>query len=163
VSESLRRTLLIIALVFLVIIAVPLLVPLLIGGVATSWVNNMKFKQRYKAFLKANDEMVFFCYSDLRDRHEWIEAHILKQLDPVLNIIFVEGNVPRSEFDNRCVSYMLDHVKNKGCPNLLRISNGQVFDISLQKDMENVFNDNADPAAYLQSIHQKLKIIRQSA
>ena len=155
-SESLKRTLLISLLILLVIIASPLLFPLIVGGVVASWVNKKKLKQQYKTFLKANDEVVFFCYSDRRNKHAWVEQHILPHLDPNLNVILVQGSDTKSDFDKRCISYMLDNVKNKDCPNLMRISNGKVIDVSLVKDMQRIFDQKLDATLFVEVIHDTL-------
>ena len=160
-AESVKRTCLYIILIVLVIIALPLLFPLLIGGVIASWVNNMQLKQRYRMFLESNDELVFFCYTDRRNKHDWVEQNILPHLDSALNFIFVEENEPKSDFDPRCIAVMLDNVTNGGCPNLMRITNGNVLDISLQHDMQSIQDQKLDSSAFVQLIHARLNDLKQ--
>ena len=156
-AESVKRTCLYIILIVLVIIALPLLFPLLIGGVIASLINNTQLKQRYRMFLEVHDELIFFCYSDRRNKHDWVEQNILPHLDPTLNVIFVEGSVPKSDFDPRCISVMLDNVMNEGCPNLMRITNRKVLDTSLQQEMQSILDQNLDSSAFIQLINTRLK------
>jgi hypothetical protein len=138
--------------VLLVIIALPLLFPLLIGGVIASWANQSKFKQQYKAFLDAYNNMIFFCYSDRRNKHDWVEDNILPHLDPAIGIIFVKGREPFSDFNKRCVSYMLDNIKSSGCPAMMRITDGSVYDTSLEYAIQDVFDGNSDIDAFLNTV-----------
>jgi len=144
----------------LIVIALPLLFPLLIGGVIASRINTSQFKQRYSAFLSECEDMVFFCYTNRKHSQKYIEQHILPQLDPSINVIFLQGREPHSEFDKRCISHMLFLVTNLNFPNLIHISNGQVFDVSLHKDLQNIMDQEHDPASFVQLIQEKGEELR---
>ena len=162
-SESVKRTALFFLLILLVILASPLLFPLLVGGVIATWINKKQFKQRYKLFLDAHDNMVFFCYSDRSNKHDLVEQQILPRLDPSINVIFVQESKPDSDFDTRCISYMLDNVSNNGCPNLMRISNGKVIDIALEKPIREAFSGNSDIESFVKTVHEKVNALAEFA
>ena len=161
-SDNLKRILLF-GLFFIVgIIALPLLFPLLIGGVVSTRINSNQFKKRYASFINSCDDLLFFCYSDRKNRQDYIQKYILTHLDASLNVVYLRGRQPHSEFDDRYIAHMLDNVTNKGCPTLLRITNGRVIDIPLEEE----YLRNADledgPTIFVQYVHTKVDEIRQS-
>ncbi|MDF1515774.1 MAG: hypothetical protein P1S60_18350, partial [Anaerolineae bacterium] len=123
-AENVKRILLYVALFFLVVIALPLLVPLLIGSFIANWLNKRRFQHRFRDFLQAYNGYVFFCYANSGKHHTWVKQHILPLLDPEINVVFVQDRVPVSDFDPRCISYMLDNVTQEGCPAVLLVKNG---------------------------------------
>ena len=103
--------------------------------------------------------MVFFCYSDRFHKQDIIEQHILSTLDPDINIIYIQGREPQSEFDSRCIAHLLDHLPEQGCPNLIRVSNGRIINRNLQKAMKQMLPN--DPVAFAQIIRDKHSEITQ--
>jgi hypothetical protein len=158
--NTVKRILLFILLFVLVVIALPLLFPLVIGGIISTWINTSQFKEQYKAFLKGCDGYVFYCYSDRSQKQVYVQENILPHLDPSLNIIYVQGREPQSDFNQRFISIMLDSLTSKGCPNLIRISDGQVLDVSLHKAWELAIEQENDPAKFVQIIHSKVEELK---
>lgn len=156
-AKPVERSLLFCLLIFLVILALPVLFPLFIGAVIASWIDKNQFKQRYRTFLDAHEGTVFFCYSDRSNKYTWVKQHVIPKIKPDINIIFVEGQEPKSDFDPRCISYILDNVINGGCPNLIHITSGQVIDISLQKKLQEIWDMDRDPSSFIQVIHTELE------
>lgn len=160
--ETWKRILLILLLVVLSIVALPLLFPLLIGGFIASRINTRQFKQQYREFLSGCDNMIFFCYTNRNQVHQVIEEHILPHLSPTINVIFWEGSEPHSDFNTRFISHMLYHIKNAGAPTLIRVTNGQVIDVSLQKDLQLILDQEGDPASFVKVLQDKVEVLQST-
>jgi hypothetical protein len=156
-----KRVLLFILLVLFIIIASPLLFPLLISGVIVTWVKASQIKKQYQAFLSRNNDLVFFCYSDRKRNQVFVQQKILPHLDPAIYTIFIQGNEPQSDFDKRSVARMLDNVKHKSCPMLLHIANGQVFETTLEDDLQQVIDGHIDPTQFAKIVTSKVQTLRQ--
>ncbi len=157
--ETWKRSLLYILLAVLVIIALPLLFPLLIGGFIASRINSRKFKQQYSEFLYACDNVLFFCYTNRNQTQEYIEEKILPLLPSSLNIIYWEGHEVHSDYDPRFVTHMLYHTQNSGFPNLMRVTDGQVVDASLLKDFQLHLDQAGDPASFVEVVAEQVAVL----
>jgi len=144
------------------IIALPLLFPLLIGGFITSRINSRQFTQQYSEFLRDCDNVIFFCYTNRNQTHSYIEENILPHLNPTLNVIYWEGREVHSDFEPRFLTHMLYHLHNTGFPNLMRVTNRQVIDMSLQNDLQLVLDQAGEPASFVKLVHDKVEVLQSA-
>ena len=66
-------------------------------------------------------------------------------LTPDIKVIYLDGKTPKSEYDQGFISKALYSIKDrKGFPYLLKISDGQLIDKSINNDFYNTMNQNKD-------------------
>lgn len=128
----------------LYILFAPLLIlflPFMIYG----YFDNLVFNRRYKAYLQTIDGTNFFCYNNRTNSKDFIEKNILPTLTPDIKVIYLDGKTPKSDYEQSFISKALYSIKDrKGFPYLLKISNGQLIDKSINNDFYNTMNQNKD-------------------
>ena len=66
-------------------------------------------------------------------------------LTPDIKVIYLDGKTPKSDYDQGFISKALYSIKDrKGFPYLLKISDGQLIDKSINNDFYNTMNQNKD-------------------
>lgn len=162
-SENAKRILLIILLVFVIIIALPLLFPLFIGGTIASLFQKARTRERYEAFLKSCNGLFFFCYTNQNTESVFIERYILPNLDPDLNVILLIDREPECEFDKRSVTTMLTQTKSNGFPKLIHIKDSGIRDISLQDALKTIMDAKSDPATFVKILREQRTLLSQAS
>jgi hypothetical protein len=103
------------------------------------------FNKKYIAFLQEIDGMKFFCYNNNTKSQNYIEGNILPILQRDVQVIFLDGKIPKSDYETKFISRMLYSIRNKkGFPYLLKVSNGQLIDESVNNDFYNTMNQGKD-------------------
>jgi hypothetical protein len=128
----------------------------IIFGLVESYFSN----RRYKRFLKEHEGLEFFCYTNRKNSEQFVEEEILPALDSGINIIHLVGKRPVSEYDERCISHMLYRIKQVGFPNIMKIKDGHVVDLSLHNELYNTINQRKDPEVFLTALNGKLNELR---
>lgn len=106
---------------------------------------NRAFNQKYTEYLQAISGTNFFCYNNRSASKDFIEKNILPTLSPDIKIIYLDGKIPKSDYDQRFISTALHSIKDrKGFPYLLKVSNGQLVDKSINNEFYNTMNQNKD-------------------
>ncbi len=100
-----------------------------------------RFKQAYNTFLEENEGREFFCYTNREGFCNFIEEKLIPNLDDDIFIVKLEGKVPKSEFDEKFISYSLYRLNNVGFPNVMKIVNGQFIDQSIHSEIYNAINN----------------------
>lgn len=119
----------------LIILSLPLIVWLYFG--------NLAFNKKYKTYLQTIDKTKFFCYNNRTNSKDFIEKHVLSKLSPEVKVIYLDGRVPKSDYEQRFISKALYSIKDKkGFPYLLKVKDGQVIDKSINNDFYNTMNQN---------------------
>ena len=162
-SEKVKRTLLTILLVFVVIIALPLLFPLFIGGTVASFFKKVQSREQYEAFIKACNGLSFFCYTNEKTARVFIERHIIDRLDPDLNIILLTDHEPVCEFDKRSITMMLTQTGSQGYPKLIHIKDGEVKAVSLQDALMGILDGKSDPDTFLHILREQRSALMRSS
>jgi hypothetical protein len=110
-----------------------------------SYFDNIAFNKKYKEYLLTIDGTNFFCYNNRANSKDFIEKNILPTLTPDIKVIYLDGKTPKSEYDQGFISKALYSISDrKGFPYLLKISDGQLFDKSINNDFYNTMNQNKD-------------------
>ena len=122
-------------------IIIPLIVILVIIASNQSKRERNKFLERYQEFLNQNEGHEFFCYTNRKEFVDVIEQQLIPKLDSTIKIIKLEGKDPITDINREFISYALNRLINIGFPNVMKISNGVVEDISLHNEIYNAINN----------------------
>lgn len=102
---------------------------------------NKNFIKYYSEYLNRLDDKNFFCYNNREGIQEFIETYIIPELSKEVEVIFLNGKVVESNYPVKFISHTLYNLKNyTKFPHLIKIRNGQVFDISLNNTFYNIIS-----------------------
>ena len=122
-----------------------ILSPLIIILFIFNYFASLKSDKKYADFLLTINGMKFFCYNNKKNSKDFIEKNILPALTSDIKVIFLDGKVPISDYDPKFISRILYKIKDrKGFPYLIKVSNGQLIDKSINNDYYNTMNQNKD-------------------
>jgi hypothetical protein len=128
----------------LYILFTPLLI-LFLPFIIYGYFDNLAFNRKYNDYLQTISGTNFFCYNNKTNSKDFIEKNILPTLTPDIKIIYLDGKTPKSDYNQSFISKALYSIKDrKGFPYLLKISNGQLIDKSINNDFYNTMNQNKD-------------------
>jgi hypothetical protein len=135
--------------IFLLIIGIPLCIlffPIILVYLIFEFFQKKGFKKRYSNYLVSIEGKKFFCYSNRKNNHHYIEKNIIPNLTNDIKPVFPEGKRIRNEDNREYLSYMLLNVsKRKGFPYIIKISNGKALDISMNNEFYNFKSQNKNP------------------
>lgn len=120
------------------------LIPILLIVMPFLTFENRKFDKEYQEFLNNNNGKKFFCYTSRKYVCDFVENRILPLMDNDINVIFLNGKIPKSNFPERFISRMLIRIDNIGFPNIMKIVDGKVIDISLKREFYRELNKDAE-------------------
>ena len=121
----------------LIILAVPFII--------WSYFDNLAFNRKYNDYLRTISGTNFFCYNNRTNSKVFIEKNILPTLTADIKVIYLDGKTPKSEYDQSFISKALYSIKDrKGFPYLLKISNGQLIDKSINNEFYNTMSQKKD-------------------
>ncbi|EMJ46484.1 hypothetical protein LEP1GSC161_3979 [Leptospira santarosai str. CBC1416] len=113
-----------------------------------------KKRKKYDSLIQHIKDGNFFCYNNKIKTKTFIEANILPKLQSDIRIIFLDGRIPKSKFDPRNISLLLDHIEDKkGFPYLIKITDGVYKDKSVNNELHNTINQKKDIRLIINSIH----------
>ncbi len=128
----------------LYILFAPLII-LFLPFIIWSYFDNLAYNRKYKAYLQTINGTNFFCYNNKTNSKDFIEKNILPTLSSDINVIYLDGRTPKSDFEQKYISKTLYNIKDsKGFPYLLKISNGHLIYKSINNDFYNTMNQNKD-------------------
>lgn len=151
-------------------IAIPLfilLLPALLVGALFMVIFHSKkaaqFKQNYAKWLEEHEGEEFFCYTNRSNSVKQVEEHILPALDSTVHIIKLMGKKPQTNLDERFISHALYHLNNVGFPNVMKITNNKMCDISIHAETYNALNQGLPTtlADIMLDATSKLSVIAQ--
>lgn len=135
------------------------LIPILLIFLPFMTFKNRKSDKEYQEFLNNNNGKKFFCYTSRKYVCDFVEDRILPLMDEDINVIFLNGKIPKSNFPERFISRMLYRIDNVGFPNIMKIADGKVIDISIKKEFYKELNKDADASSITNLINLGFKII----
>lgn len=100
-----------------------------------------RFLKRYREFLAAHEGEEFFCYTNRKEFVDVLEQQLIPKLGLKINIIKLEGKTPITDLNHEFVSYALYRLDNIVFPNVMKINNGVMMDISLHNEIYNAINN----------------------
>jgi hypothetical protein len=133
---------------------------LLIGwGIRSRGKAGRKLENEYAEFLSKNEGLEIFCYTNREKYQDIIEAKLLPDLDKTINVVKLLGKEPKTKLEQRFISLILYRIKNVGFPNVMKIVEGQVIDISLHSEIYNAIN-NGDPEEMIGLVNSNMQRLR---
>ena len=150
-KNALSITLLILVLILtgLIIIAIIPLLILLSRG------NRTGNDRAYRAYLQSIEGTKFFCYNNRRDSEEYIERYIIPNLPPNVKLVYLEGKIPLSDYEEEFISIALYRIKDKGgFPYLLKVVDGEMLDCSVNNEFYNMLNQHKNPDKLFRQINE---------
>jgi hypothetical protein len=112
-----------------------------------------KFEAAYLDFLSEQNANKFFIYTNKKKNRKFVEEVIIPNLHEEIKVIFLEGKIPRSEFEIRLVSRLLNDQKIAGgFPWLINISDSKVHAYSINNAVYNAMR-GGNPQAVLSLIN----------
>ncbi|NRA68969.1 MAG: hypothetical protein HRU19_31150 [Pseudobacteriovorax sp.] len=146
----------------LVILLAPVLLIIFIVIWPFLYLNEKKFGKEFSADLVKNDGLEFFTYTSKKSSKSSIERDIIPYLPKELKVVLLEGKKPITDLDDLFVSQVLYRLKNIGFPNLVKIQDGQIHDISVKKEFYNALNQSQPMDEVVQLIYRKLEKMRST-
>lgn len=122
-------------------------------------VENQKIDKEYQEFLNNNNGQKFFCYTSRKHVFDFVENSLLPSIANDINVIFLHGKTPKSRFPEKFISRMLYRIDNIGFPNIMKIVDGKVIDISLKKEFYKELNKGAEVPKITNLINSGFQII----
>lgn len=127
----------------IIVIIIPIVIAFLIILLPAAYVLEWSMELNQKKFLIQLNHKNFFCYNNREESKEFIENNILLQLDHHIEIIYLDGRVPKSKFPDENISFLLYHLQNYSkFPHLIKARDGQVADKSINNEFYNTMNQN---------------------
>jgi hypothetical protein len=139
-----------------------LLLPLMLILTIHDGIHSAKFKKQYDVFLQQNDGAEFFCYTNRQNSEHFVQTHVLPSLDPTINVIHLVDRNPITHYEQAFISHMLLNIRQVGFPNIMKVSNNAVLDISLHNELYSTTNQNKDPDTFVECLRRNLDTLRAS-
>jgi len=118
-----------------------------------------RFDIEYSEFLSNNEGIELFCYTNREKFLYIIENDILPYLDESINIIKLVGKEPVTSLDVKFISQALYKIENIGFPNVMKVVNGELLDISLHCEIYNAIN-NGKSDELIELVYTKFEMLR---
>ncbi len=132
--------------VFLLIIGLGFII-LVLPFIFISWPiihfqNKLSDIKLEKYLLKLGDKN-FLCYNNREDAKDFIENKLLPKLDRNIEVIYLDGLEPKSNYAKEQISLTLYKLKKYNrFPHLLKIRGGQIIDESINNEFFNTMRQN---------------------
>lgn len=153
--NNIKHTLGIVLLLLVVSVVLILLSPLFILFFIKIHFEERAFNKKYVIFLQNIEGTRFFCYNNKTNSYSYINRNILPILSTDIKVIFLDGKVPKSDYETKFISHMLYQIKDrKGFPYLLKVSQGRLIDKSINNDFYNTKNQDKDIHLLSEKINQ---------
>lgn len=129
--------------VFLVVIFMLVCMPLFLVAKAFGWFFNKIRERQFNKYLNQLEGKNFFCYNNKSQSLEFIIDHLIPNLPASVEVIFLDGKTPKSDYERKFISRALCQFKKyQGFPHLLKIRNGNIIDESINNELFNIINQN---------------------
>lgn len=120
--------------------------PFIIIYAIFSYFEDTLFHNAYTKYLHSIEGACFFCYNNRETSKAFIETEIIPNLSDNVEIVYVEGKSPRSDYTTEYIAKALFNIKNRsGYPYLLYVSEGKVVDLSINKEVYQTLDHASEP------------------
>jgi hypothetical protein len=127
----------------------------------SNYKDKKQFELEYSEFLSKNEGMELFCYTNREKFEKVIETKILPSLDESIHVVKLIGKEATTNLDKKYISHALYRIKNIGFPNVMRVVNGQLLDVSLHSEIYNSIN-NEKSEELVGLVNSKIELLRQN-
>jgi len=148
---------------FVLWISPPGLILMMVLAARTSKEESEAWKREYADFLRTVEGREFFCYTSRRNSRDWVESNILPGLAREVEVIFLDGKIPKCSLPQRCVSHVLCNLENVGFPNVMKVVNGKILDLSLHHELYDTINQNLPPERFMERLNDAQERLRTEA
>jgi hypothetical protein len=101
--------------------------------------------KEYLKYINNLGDKNFFCYNNKVSSKEIVEENIVPYLPEQIEIIYLNGKTPESEYPEVVISKMLYGLKSyDGFPHLIKIRGGHITEKSINNEVYNCINQNKD-------------------
>ena len=153
-KETLKEIPTILFLLIIGILLPVLFLPIILVYLVFDFFQSKRFKKRYNNYLLSIEGKKFFCYTNRKNNHHYIEKNIIPNLSGDIEPVFLEGKILRSKYIQEYISHMAASVSDrKGYPYLIKISNGKAIDKSMNNEFYNFKSQNKNPEDLLTLIN----------
>ncbi|TCC90253.1 hypothetical protein EZ428_13315 [Pedobacter frigiditerrae] len=139
-----------------IVVIVPLLLlffPVFIFLSIKSYFDEKAYKKAYEQYVLKINNANFFCYNNKQSIQKLIEQEVLPLLNNSINVIYLDGRNPVSDFNKSYISTVLYGIKDKkGFPYILKIRDGVVVDKSINADLYYTINHNESMSSLVKKI-----------
>lgn len=140
-----------------VLVAV-ILSPIILIFCVLVYFQNSTTKEKYLEYLRSIEGTKLFCYNSRANYQSYIRNNIIPLLPKDVKLVYLDGKVPVSEYEQQYISHALYNIKDrKGFPYLLKIHDGQLVDQSINNEFYNTMNQNKDVRPLLEKIESFYK------
>jgi hypothetical protein len=109
-------------------------------------INITSFEQEYARYLIRLGNKNFFCYNNSRRSQEYVEKYVIPLLPSNVEIIFLNGKIPISDYPEIITSALLFKLQNfNGFPHLIKLREGHTSEKSINNLTYNCINQNKEP------------------
>jgi hypothetical protein len=145
VYHNVRQKIGLVLLLLVVLVIILLLSPLFILFFIKDYFDERAFNKKYIVFLQRMEGIKFFCYNNKANSGSYIKRNILPILSTDIKVIFLDGRVPKSDYETTFISRMLYQIQDrKGFPYLIKVSQGRLIDQSINNEFYNTKNQGKD-------------------
>lgn len=117
------------------------------------------FDIEYRRYLDSLGDKNFLCYNNRKELEQFMELHVLPYLPEEVDIIFLKGKEPVSDYPSTVVSALLHKLNDyDGFPHLVKLRNGQQFEISINNETYNCINQGKPVDALLWKIYEFFEV-----
>ena len=129
--------------------------PFLLIIVPIAYFQRKQFEKKYAKYLMEISGKNFFCYNNRKNSKEYIEKNIIPYLDSQIEVVFLNGTVVESDFDNKFISEALYKLKHyRKFPHLMKVRDGKVIDRSINNPFYEVLNMKKAKANLLSTVNE---------
>ncbi|RUT68279.1 hypothetical protein D0817_22395 [Flavobacterium cupreum] len=151
---------------FLIIVAIPLsllFLPIIFIYLVFDFFQRKRFKKRYSNYLLSIEGKKFFCYTNRKNSHHYIEKNIIPNLSGDVECVFLEGKNLKTEYIQEYISHMVAAISDrKGFPYVIKINNGKAVDKSMNNEFYTFKSQNKSPEDLLILINSSFDNLKSS-
>ncbi|MEO6175577.1 MAG: hypothetical protein ABIP27_10545 [Flavobacterium circumlabens] len=151
---------------FLIIVVIPLSIlflPLIFIYLIFDFFQRKRFKKRYSNYLISIEGKKFFCYTNRKNNHHYIQKNIIPNLTNDIKPVFLEGKRIKDEENREFILHMLLNVSDrKGFPHLIKINDGKALDRSMNHEFHHFKSQNKNPEDLLILINSSFDNLKSS-
>ena len=74
-------------------------------------------------------------------------------------MVLLEGKKPITDIDGRFVSEVLYRIKGIGFPNLVKIENSKIYDVSIKKELYKAHNQGRSMQSVVDLINERFEVL----
>jgi hypothetical protein len=136
------------------LVSIILFLPVAIIWTPFNYYFDWKREKELEKYLNGLGDKNFFCYNNRTDAKDFIEKELIPKLCKDIELIYLDGREPKSNYLRGHISLALYKLKNySGFPHLLKIRDGQIIDESVNNEFFNTMTHHKPSDKLLRDIN----------